>query len=1270
MTNVRELKPAQAEAAYTLDRHISVTAGPGAGKTTVLVERYLHILRTRDITVDQIVAITFTNRAANEMRERLREELDRLLRSAAPDERRTWMRHKRTLDGAVITTIHGFCARLLREFPAEAGIDPQFALLDQHQSAMLEESVVEQALTEFIDSGHETITRLTAGVGRVRLAEGLIGIFRGMRNQGLNLERVARRTADNHATIDDYKDALEELNARMSEFIAIGPLSRGAEGKRVEALRRWPLLREVLLEMTARMLAGQLAWSSLADYCQAVEEFRETTRPTASGAIGDLVKALDELIWKQKLGGRVPQLWFDLYARQYAGELMAVLARIEQRMQEEKQRMSALDFDDLQLRVLKLLDDRPEVLRRASRRYRFYLVDEFQDTNTLQRDLMTRLALEPGNRANLFVVGDRKQSIYGFRGADVDVFREMTEALEAEGGESKPLNLNFRSQPPLIDFFNLLFKRIFTPAEDAEAAEMKDLGFVEHEESEAEREGADTPPLVELLIDLRPGDSQQKADAEPGATAQETPRERDAWQVATRIAKLVEVGDEGCGRRFEFRDIALLFRAMTEAWIYEAALRHAGIPYLTVQGKGFYEREEIRDLIQLLRFLDNTTDELALAAVLRSPLCGVSDDELLTIRCAPARAGMERGALRRRGGIRNLVAGLEQPEDMEFIPPGSLAVLWRARKWLRQVVTRRNRSGLAELLRFAVETSEFRSVIAATFDGAQRLANVEKLFTLAERFERSGAHMIRDFVRFIRDFEAAGGRESEGQMDDSADAVRLMTIHQSKGLEFPVVILPELHRLAEVRSEWYLLDRHLGLTVKVPDGRGWRVAGYTMARLRERAKLRDQFENMRLLYVAATRARDRLILSGAAKDLKTGRGNWLGWIAQALGLDETVKNGVTNIAERVAVSVAVNLRDEPVAAVPIELIGKQEPQEVINLPEPAAEAFPLLGAIEVERHRAAHRFSVTQLINYRRCPRQYYFDRVLHAPTGEEAAVWNDAEAPEPPANLNATLRGAVIHRFCEKYVDGDPIECLLSSLDDVLRLREAELGDRVAELDRERAVQDLEPLARNYLSSKVRERIESARRAAGDKEGLGVLSEQRFRLRRPLGILTGTIDKLLVWEDANGLSIEIIDFKTNRFRSKRGTGGGQQPPIDKGQGQLSFAFLAPDPDENLFAQTEVNAAATDYELQMQSYALAAHELIPKADSIQVTLHFLDPNLEKSLPRWLLERDACASAIDEAMLAVVSSNSPESFEVRPADHCRVCSFQDLCRAGRQWLAEK
>src|SRR5438309_10260737 len=172
-SNSRALKPEQAAAAHTLDRHLSVTAGPGSGKTFVLVERYLEILRTKKVSVDNIVAITFTNRAANEMRQRIREKIDALLRATSGDERQTWLRHKRALEGAVITTIHGFCSRLLHEFPVEANIDPQFVLLDEHQSIMMLEAVVEETLSDAIHHGDETILQFTQGLGRAALAKAL-----------------------------------------------------------------------------------------------------------------------------------------------------------------------------------------------------------------------------------------------------------------------------------------------------------------------------------------------------------------------------------------------------------------------------------------------------------------------------------------------------------------------------------------------------------------------------------------------------------------------------------------------------------------------------------------------------------------------------------------------------------------------------------------------------------------------------------------------------------------------------------------------------------------------------------------------------------------------------------------------------------------------------------------------------------------------------------------------------------------------------------------
>ena len=261
-----------------------------------------------------------------------------------------------------------------------------------------------------------------------------------------------------------------------------------------------------------------------------MENFR-AHRPQARPPVADHVKALDELVWGKELQGRVPQVCLDLFARQYALEMVNLLLRVDQRLNEEKQKISALDFDDLELRTLSLLE-RPEVIARTSERYRFFLVDEFQDTNAVQRVLLERLALAKGRRpANLFIVGDRKQSIYGFRGADVDVFREMTATLLAAGGEEKPLQLNFRSQPPLIAFFNHLFARLFQVPDDVPASEYKNLdqlGYVKHEKSEPKRELRDEEPLVEMLITTKPS-------LEDDPRAEQDSRVLDAQQLARRI---------------------------------------------------------------------------------------------------------------------------------------------------------------------------------------------------------------------------------------------------------------------------------------------------------------------------------------------------------------------------------------------------------------------------------------------------------------------------------------------------------------------------------------------------------------------------------------------------------------------------------------------------------------------------------------------------------------------------------------------------------------
>ena len=1245
MKEQRVLLPEQAAAAYDINKHISVTAGPGSGKTTVLVERYLHILREHSLSIDQIVAITFTNRAANEMRERLRDDLNHMLRIATDDERRRWLNYKRTLDGAVITTIHGFCARLLREFPIEARVDPQFLLLDEHRAAMMLELTVEEVLSDFISGGHIEISRLTLGVGRSRLAAALAQLYRDARGQGLSLEELALATARVHATEEHHAQALEELEQTMGGFLNVRRTTAAAMENRAAVINAWAEARKILTSIPSH--------ETLADYCRLVESFR-AHRPQARASVAEHVKALDTLVWAKELQGRVPQVCLDLFARQYALEMVNLLLRIDQRLNEEKQKLSALDFDDLELRTLTLLE-RPEVLARTSERYRFFLVDEFQDTNAVQRVLLERLALTKGRRpANLFIVGDRKQSIYGFRGADVDVFREMTETLIAHGGEEKSLQLNFRSQPPLIAFFNYLFARLFHVPDDIPSSEYKNLdqlGYVKHEKSEPKRELGEEGPLVELLVTTKPS-------LEDDPRAQQDSRVLDAQQVARRILALKRSSPE-----LKYGDIALLFRAMTQVQIYEAVFRRANIPYQTILGRGFYEREEITDLIQLLRFLDNKTDELALAAVLRSPLCGLSDNALLALRSAPLLSDLETAGF---SVMRRLYAALQRHNEIAFISEEEHELLERAAKLISELVARRHHYPIQDLLRFAVTESEYMTVIAANFDGAQRLANVERLFTLAARFESSGTYLIRDFVRYVEEFEAIGSRESEGQIDQAADAVRLMTIHQAKGLEFPVVIIPDLQRLSRVATDnWVLLDRHQGLTLKVPDGRGSLVAGCTYANFEKRHAWREQFESMRLLYVAASRAEDRLIMSGVTDQLSSlTRSNdcWLKWIWQSLELGERSSSGLVELADDVQMQLTINLSEEVAEVEPLVEI---EPQATSPSADSLVEAFPLIRPIERPVGNAIHRFSVTQLINYHRCPRQYYFDRILQLPSSDELAVWNNADAPEPPSNLTATLKGAVIHRFCERYTaDQSAEECLRRSFEEVVRLRQAQLADRLVEINFDAAIKDLLPLAKNYLASDVFKRVEAAPkkidslRPAGET---GLWSELSFRLRRPLGILYGVIDKLLI----DGSVIEIVDFKTNRI-----TPTNTPPPEPPKEKQFSFDFEHTPVDRQASMSAALQTTSEDYELQMQSYALAVRELLPSLSEtpINVTLHFLQPNVEVHLSDELLKPEQCQAAVDAAMLRIVSSASPVDFPVKPAPHCRSCSFLSLCSAGRQFLS--
>jgi CRISPR/Cas system-associated exonuclease Cas4 (RecB family) len=322
--------------------------------------------------------------------------------------------------------------------------------------------------------------------------------------------------------------------------------------------------------------------------------------------------------------------------------------------------------------------------------------------------------------------------------------------------------------------------------------------------------------------------------------------------------------------------------------------------------------------------------------------------------------------------------------------------------------------------------------------------------------------------------------------------------------------------------------------------------------------------------------------------------------------------------------------------------------------------------IDLRLRRALHRFSVTQLINFQRCARQYYFDRILHTPSLDELDAWNSAESPEPPANLTATLRGSVVHRFCEIYESGmDVTECLARSFDSVLAMRSADVGERIDEIQTEDAIRDLLPLANNYLNSDVFRRIDEARSTVGTELPAELFSERQFVLRRAVGSLSGTIDKMIVTPvpGSGGLNVEIIDFKTDRFPKRKPLTSRRTKKRDAGPALLEIGSAT---DKEISINDQVLEAMFDYQLQMQAYALAVRELVPNVNELRVTIHFLGPNIEKSLSADALSMEVSAKAVDNAMSRLLSSG-PENYPTRPADHCRFCNFRDICADGRNWI---
>ncbi|MAT70573.1 MAG: hypothetical protein CMJ58_13730 [Planctomycetaceae bacterium] len=851
------LTPQQAAALAAHDRSVSLAAGAGCGKTFVLTERFLAYL---DPTVleptaelEELVAITFTEAAAREMRERIREKCRERMTDAPETTRPAWRRLIRQLDGARISTIHGFCTRLLRRHAVEAGVDPQFEVLDAAAGELLLAEAVDDTLRELLEARHEAVLDLAARRG--------LNWVRGELARVASQTTRAQLTHWQSATVEDLTELWQQAYQReapkllLAELRDSDPLTALAAQVDLSAAAT-PKLADHFVALAAALDAirsGEGDPVALADDLDGLARVRGGPSGSLSKKDWHDPQAYDEFKTAaeevRKLLGKLKKLDVPTEqsraAAQMGVELVALAATIRDRIDAVKAQRNQLDFDDLLERTHRLLTDpaHDSLRRELAAETRLLMVDEFQDTDPLQVEIVQTLCGDGWRDAGLFVVGDDKQSIYRFRGAEPDVSHALRQSLPAAGQLS--LTTNFRSQPAVIDFVNATFRSEFRDYEP----------LVAHRPQQ-------TPcPAIEFMWPPTedPDDGLAAANAASGRATggRREARQREARWIARRIAQLIDSGEplipdhdasEDAGdalRPVRPGDVAILLRALSDVSLYEEALRQQGIDYYLAGGHAFYAQQEIFDVVNLLRAVASLIDEIALAGALRSPLFALQDETLFWL-------------VKAHGSL-NAALAAAPPSQLEA---REAAKVQRAAATLAHLRQRKDQLLVAELLDEALARTGYDAVLQAEFLGARKLANLEKLREQARTLDRTAPGDLPGFVTQLSEFVARAPKEAPAATQTTGDVVQIMTIHNAKGLEFPVVVLPDVDRQSRPADAHAVVHRELGPLAPGENrqhGLGWQL-------YRALENQQERQERLRLFYVACTRAADMLIVSGSRKD--------------------------------------------------------------------------------------------------------------------------------------------------------------------------------------------------------------------------------------------------------------------------------------------------------------------------------------------------------------------------------------------------------------------
>lgn len=891
------------------NRNILVSAAAGSGKTAVLVERIIRRLTEDDTPtdVDRLLIVTFTEAAAAEMKERIGAAIEKKLEERPGDIRLE--RQATLIHSAQITTIHSFCLAVIRDHFHVIGIDPGFRIAEEGELKLLKQDVLEKLLEECYAEAKEEFLDFTerfgSGKSDKKIEEIILKMYEYSRSyprpdrwldqcvkayesEDLEVraeERVRMRAADIERVLERGLKICEEPD---------GPYMYGdmldsdlEELERLQRAENFDAMYSAAAGFKWKRLSSKKDDTVSPDKKEKVKKLREQAKSLLKGMQEDYFYAPRE-VWQQDMQDALPSVV----------TLTELVKRFAHMLDEKKRLRNMIDFNDMEQFALAILTEEKDgelvpsaVAGEYEDRFDEVMIDEYQDSNLVQETILTSVSRVFRGEYNIFMVGDVKQSIYSFRLSRPELFMEKynTYSLKDSVTQRIDLHKNFRSREEVLDSVNDIFRQIMK----------KELGGIEYDDSAALYPGAEFPPLPSGKEDFCKSELLLLDKEDTGG---EDERQAEARMIARRIRELIRDGvvldkETREYRRVQYRDIVILTRSI-RGWaeVFSSVLGEEGIPAYSVSREGYFETYEVSVLLDYLKILDNARQDLPLAAVLTSVFGGLDTRELAEIRIAYPNVPFYEAAA--------MCAESDAAEDacMEELR-GKLRRFYDQVRYFREKVPY---TPIHELLEEIIDKTGYGLYIAAMPGGAQRMANVEMLTERAAAFEGTSYKGLFNFVRYIAQLKKYDVDYGEaGIMDEQADTVRIMSIHKSKGLEFPIVFVAGMGKKFNTQDTKgsVLLHPDWGAGVDLIDlKRRTKTPTFLKKMIREETALENLAEEMRILYVALTRAKEKLIMTGAAKITEDGAVSdipsvfraegakcYLDWVLPCILSDETGK---------------------------------------------------------------------------------------------------------------------------------------------------------------------------------------------------------------------------------------------------------------------------------------------------------------------------------------------------------------------------------------------